>query len=63
MHTCPDCGQACSCGGDIDDLLDVCEADADNCTHCLYAHYDEDDGEHEVPCCYPDPAIQKAGTP
>lgn len=20
MHTCPDCGQACTCGGDIDDI-------------------------------------------
>lgn len=21
MHSCPDCGQACVCGGDLDDLL------------------------------------------
>lgn len=31
-HSCPDCGQTCYCGGDIDDILmeegEVC------CTHC-----------------------------
>jgi len=21
MHTCPECGQACTCGGDIDDIM------------------------------------------
>jgi hypothetical protein len=33
-HECPDCGQTCYCGGDIDD----CEFDdpltVDACTHC-----------------------------
>jgi hypothetical protein len=36
MHTCPDCGQACSCNGDIDDLLDA-DASSDECVHCLAA--------------------------
>jgi hypothetical protein len=40
MHTCPDCGQACYCGGDIDDI--PCdEAAADACLHC-----DPFDDEH-----------------
>lgn len=21
MHTCPECGQACTCNGDIDDIM------------------------------------------
>jgi hypothetical protein len=29
MHTCPDCGQACHCNGDIDDHEN--ELEADNC--------------------------------
>ena len=51
MHTCPDCGQACTCNGDIDDLLDCCEDDADNCIHdCDLSDGAEDDG---FGCCYP----------
>lgn len=33
MHSCPECGQACYCNGDVDDI----EADplaSDVCTHC-----------------------------
>ena len=33
MHSCPECGQACYCGGDVDD----CPADEDaedGCEHC-----------------------------
>lgn len=39
MHTCPDCGAACSCGGDIEDHdtggefvmgCDHCDPDADD---------------------------------
>ena len=48
MHTCPDCLQACSCNGDIDDLWDCCEADADAYRHCL-GREDEDDAWG---CCY-----------
>ncbi len=29
MHTCPDCGQACYCNGDIDDHEN--ELEAENC--------------------------------
>jgi hypothetical protein len=55
-HTCPDCWQACSCNGDIDDLLDCCKDDADACMHCL-GREDEDDawGCRYAPgvCCMP----------
>lgn len=44
MHTCPECGQACTCNGDIDDCLDICEEDADNCIHdCGPLDEDDDD--------------------
>ncbi len=33
-HTCPECGQACYCNGDIDDCLNDFEEDVMNCTHC-----------------------------
>jgi hypothetical protein len=32
-HSCPNCGQACYCGGDIDDAFDVDDSE-DYCTHC-----------------------------
>lgn len=49
MHTCPECGQACTCNGDIDDCLDICEDDADNCIHdCEFS--DNGDG---FGCCSP----------
>ena len=32
MHSCPECGQACYCGGDIDDCPVDTEAE-DNCEH------------------------------
>ena len=31
MHTCPECGQACYCHGDIDDC--EIESEADACVH------------------------------
>ncbi len=31
MHTCPDCGQACYCHGDIDDHEN--ELEAERCEH------------------------------
>lgn len=38
MHECPDCGQACYCGGDIDD----CEFEENSfCVHCPEG-YDEE---------------------
>lgn len=34
MHTCPDCGMACTCEGDIDDLMwDDASSEALGCTH------------------------------
>jgi hypothetical protein len=34
MHTCPECGSACYCGADIDDI-DTGDTEAeDNCTCC-----------------------------
>ncbi len=30
MHTCPDCGQACYCGGDVDDCP---SEEPDFCAH------------------------------
>lgn len=42
MHSCPECGQACYCGGDIDDV-DVGDEEAVNsCIHC--DDYVEDEG-------------------
>jgi hypothetical protein len=32
MHTCPDCGQACYCGGDIEDH-DTGEEFYEECSH------------------------------
>lgn len=52
MHTCPGCGQACYCNGDVDDCpVDPTVADA--CAHCpdveeLAELADEVFGEDEV---------------
>ena len=47
MHSCPDCGQACYCEGDIDDLDfgDDCPG-ADACQHYL-----ECEKEEAMDCC------------
>lgn len=42
-HSCPICGQACYCGGDIDDIDAGDEVAEDNCDHC-----DDDDEEPET---------------
>lgn len=43
-HSCPTCGQACYCQGDIDDiLLDTDEA-VNACDHC---DEDGEDGEYQ----------------
>lgn len=42
MHTCPDCGQACYCHGDIEDHEN--EFEANNCVHeCEYEFDDDED--------------------
>ena len=44
MHTCPDCGQACTCNGDIDDLLwGEDSQESAKCTHYLECEADADD--------------------
>jgi len=39
-HTCPECGQVCYCGSDIDDCLFDFEEDVINCTHYLQCEQD-----------------------
>lgn len=33
MHSCPNCGQACYCKGDID-AIECADSAADRCDHC-----------------------------
>lgn len=48
MHTCPDCGRACYCNGDIDDI-EVDPSGEYFCSHC-------DDGKDEDGLDYNDDA-------
>lgn len=41
MHACPECGQACYCGGDIDDI--ELDGGADTCLH--YTQCEDEDTE------------------
>ena len=43
MHSCPDCGSACYCGGDVDDIDTGDEEAEDNCTHCAEGDGGDDD--------------------
>ena len=45
MHSCPECGQACYCGGDIDDIDAGDEEAEDNCTCCAEGTVDHEDDE------------------
>lgn len=45
MHSCPNCGQACSCGGDVDDVLLEEWAAIEACSHC--EEYDGQDPEED----------------
>ena len=45
MHTCPDCGQACYCCGDIDDCEMNTEETYINCVCCLEGGSDYDGDE------------------
>jgi hypothetical protein len=46
MHTCPECGQACYCHGDIDDCeVETREYSAANCTCCLAMVFDDEDDD------------------
>lgn len=42
-HSCPECGQACYCGGDIDDCFFGGTDEEDNCDHCPDGYVDNDD--------------------
>lgn len=42
MHTCPECGQACSCSGDIEDH-DTGDENYVSCEHFLTCVGDEDE--------------------
>lgn len=48
-HDCPDCGQVCFCGGDIDDCCHNLPRYVMNCTHwkICETEYDEDDYDYE----------------
>lgn len=60
MHTCPDCGQACSCAGDCEDHDTGDEFYAD-CEHCMDADSDDDwsDDEDDRPKLPASPELQK----
>ena len=46
-HTCPDCGQLCHCGGDIDDIeWGEDSEESDNCSHYL-SPYCTDPNDYE----------------
>lgn len=51
MHTCPECGQACTCNGDIDDIMwDDNDPQSINCVHVDLTGCDrEDDDDIGVP--------------
>jgi hypothetical protein len=43
MHTCPECGSACTCGGDIEDHNTGDGEFAQGCTCCAELPVDDDD--------------------
>ena len=48
-HSCPECGEACYCGGYIYDIFDCDPAAEQGCTHCSDAGFDHDDeGDYDV---------------
>ena len=48
-HNCPDCGQLCFCGGDIDDCCNDFEGDVLNCSHYLTEGCSDSDFQDEDP--------------
>jgi hypothetical protein len=46
-HTCPECGQVCYCGGDIDDCCFDFEENVIRCTHYLECEPMQDDYPQE----------------
>ena len=45
MHSCPDCGEACYCGGDIDDIEIEDPQTVQACSHCGDAGLKSDTGD------------------
>ncbi len=45
-HECPECGQVCYCGADIDDCLFNFEEDVKRCTHYLQCEQENDDDDY-----------------
>lgn len=42
-HSCPECGQTCYCGSDIDDCLFDFDEDVEACMHACGDEKDDDD--------------------
>ena len=43
MHTCPECGQACCCSGDVDDCLMDTDETYESCEHVCGPEMDDID--------------------
>ena len=61
-HSCPECGQACYCGSDIDDCLFDSEEDVLDCTHYLSQSCDgyEGDADDCMDCGMCDSCIERS---
>lgn len=46
-HSCPECGQCCYCGSDIDDCLFDFDDDVAACTHCDGEGPEYEDGDFD----------------
>ena len=42
-HSCPECGEACYCNGDVDDALLDDEDAVENCEHCPFFPQESDE--------------------
>lgn len=47
-HSCPDCGQVCYCGGDIDDCCFDGTSEQRACVHCPFDVGDDEDDDYPV---------------
>ena len=52
MHECPECGQACYCNGDVEDMFNQEWDNYVNCKHyreagCEFNQHEEEDDEPE----------------
>jgi hypothetical protein len=46
-HPCPDCGQACFCGGDTDYVLIDSEDEMMACIHCFCLSEDSQEDDYD----------------